>query len=71
MEISTREICFYISQGMADVIHTSPVPKLRNALCEILPQRAPVPKVIEEEARMRLGGMAVVGLFSWLDLFNS
>lgn len=38
-----------------------PIPKLGNASCEIIPQRADVPRVIREEAQARLGRMAVVG----------
>lgn len=54
---------FYISQGMTDLIHRIPLPKLGNAFCEILPQRADVPKVIDEEGQTRLGRMAVVRSF--------
>jgi hypothetical protein len=53
---------FYVSQGMTDINQQIPVPKLGNAKCEILPRRADVPRVISDEARERLGKMAVVGL---------
>ena len=52
---------FYVSQGMTDINQQIPVPNLGNAMCEILPRRADVPRVISDEARERLGKMAVVG----------